>query len=187
MKLTKSKSIKSSRRAVLICCAAVTNILRPQPRSHWRVNSPSLSVFLLRRSCGSPDLVVIQICILVWPLPYYPHSNPNHASTNSAFLRKATFFFMRKKIARYPPSLSRNPLLCFYHTLSAVAAVEAAVAANSRSTTAAAAGAIYSSSSTYASSERHISRGGEQGAGRDVSCAEMGPVISLGMPCRPGT
>eukprot|EP00904_Undaria_pinnatifida_P005122 jgi/Undpi1/173/HiC_scaffold_1.g00170.m1 len=28
-----------------------------EPRSHWRVNSPSLSVFLLRRSCGSPDLV----------------------------------------------------------------------------------------------------------------------------------
>ena len=38
----------------------------------------------------------------------------------------------------------------------------------------------------YTSAERHISRGGEQGADRDVSCAEMAPVRSLGMPCRPG-
>ena len=38
------------------------------------------------------DIGLIQICILGRPLPYYCYSNPNHASTNSAFMRKSYIF-----------------------------------------------------------------------------------------------
>ena len=84
-------------------------------------------------------------------------------------------------MARNPRTFCNRPvsnrLLCFYHTLSAAAAVEAAVAA---------AVAAAQQQQQYTSAERHISRGGEQGAGRGVSCAEICPVLSLGMPCRTG-
>ena len=39
--------------------------------------------------------------------------------------------------------------------------------------------------SNITSAERPLSRGGEQGAGRDLSCAKMVPVLSIDMPCRP--
>ena len=89
-------------------------------------------------------------------------------------------------MARYPPSLeSPAPLLRFYHNLSEVVAVEAAVAAAVvAAQKAAAAGAIYSgSSSTHLPRAESLAAASTaDGTGRVVSCSEMDPVISLGVP-----
>ena len=88
---------------LLRCCTQYT----PSPASQPLEGQLSLSLCVpapplvwepwsrlpLRRVWGRHnDVGLIQICILVYPSPYYRYSNPNHASTNSAFLRKATCF-----------------------------------------------------------------------------------------------
>ena len=78
-------------------------------------------------------------------------------------------------MSRYPLDLSSSAL--FYHTLSAVAVVKKAVAV---------AVDAAQQQQQYTSADRHKYRGGERSAGRDISYAEMVPVLSLGMTCRPG-
>ena len=89
------------------------------------------------------------------------------------------FCFGCKKMARYPRSLE-SPALFLSHPPSSCSSRSSSSRSSSRSTAAAAAaGAIYSRSSIHLPSGI-ITRGGDQGAGRGVSCAEICPVLSLG-------
>ena len=118
------------------------------------------------------------------------HPNFFHKFDHYIFL--LFFVLFVKKMARYTPSLE-SPALFISYPLSSCSSRSSRSRSRSRSTTAAAAGAIYSSSSwgniqqqqQHTAAERHISRSGEQGADRGVSCAEMGRRFSR-LVCRVG-